>query len=470
MRRDVLGRPVSYRLVTNGFSMSLKGDVNCERYMRSYVYWPLAAHPRPRRALMISFGVGSTATALVESNELERITFVDISRDVLEMSRLGFPPPEKSPLDDPRVRVHVEDGRFFLSATRDRYDLITAEPPPLQHAGVVNLYTREYFQLVRDRLDEQGIATYWLPVYQVDRPSTLAVIRGFCDVFADCSLWSGSGLNWMLVGTRGLRGPVDEAHFRRLWAGDGATARGLRDVGLETPAHLGATFMADAEQLAPLLAESPPLTDDRPYRLGPEEPDERDFAFHFALTDAAAGRARFEASRLVRSLWPPALIAETLPRFGDRLLYDRFFLAPFGLPRVPFADLRAALVETGSPWLPLVLMGSHPREQAAVEAALRDGATGPAADYLLGVRALAGRDYPGAEARFRRVQEREPGFLRILDFRALAACLGGDRAGAAALLAGERFAHHPDPAERAFWAALRRECGGETSFDRTSTR
>ena len=469
MRRDVLGQPMQYRLVTNGFSMSLKGEVNCERYMRSYVYWPLAVHPRPRRALMISFGVGTTATALVESDELEAITFVDISKDVLAMSRLGFPPPEQSPLDDPRVRVHIEDGRFFLSATRERFDLITAEPPPLQHAGIVNLYSREYFQLVHDRLDDQGIATYWLPVYQVDRESALSVIRGFCDVFADCSLWSGSGLNWMLVGTRGLKGPVDDAHFRRSWEGDTPIARGLRDVGLETPGHLGATFMADAAQLAGLIEDAPPLTDDRPHRLAPALPDEDDFRFHFELTDARAGRARFEASAYIRSLWPGAVAAEAVPRFAERALFDRFFLGPYGMPRVAFADLRDSLAKTASRFLPLVLTGSHPREQAALDAALHAGLEGPAVDYLLGVRALAARDYLEADTRFRRVQEREPSFSRILDFRALAACLGGDRASAAALLRDPRYDAHPEPGEREFWSAMRRDCG-ETSFDTTFPR
>jgi hypothetical protein len=262
---------------------------------------------------------------------------------------------------------------------------------------------------------------------------------------------------------------VDEAHFRRIWNGGGALARGLRDVGLETPAHLGATFMADAGQLAALLAEALPLVDDRPHRLGPEEPRRGDFAFHFDLTDAGAGRRRFETSTLVRRLWPPAVAAKTLPRFAERSLYDRFFLAPFGQPRSAFADLREALAATDSRWLPLVLTGSHPREQAAVDAALRRGAAadGPAVDYLLGVRALAERDYAAAGARFRRVQEREPEFLRILDFRALAACLGGDRATAAAVLGHARFDAHPEPAERAFWAAMRRDCG-ETSFDTTS--
>ena len=457
MRRDVLGEPVVYQLVTNGYSMSLKGDVNCERYMRSYVYWPLAVHPRPRRALMISFGVGTTASALTESPDFESITFVDISKDVLEVSRLGFPSPQRSPLDDPRVRVHVEDGRFFLATTRQRFDVITAEPPPPHNAGIVNLYTREYFALVRDRLDAGGIATYWLPVYQLDKRSTLAVMRGFCDVFADCSLWTGSGLNWMLVGTRGLAEPAGESHFRRLWDG-GAVARGLGDVGLETPGHLGATFMADAPFIATLTSGVPPLTDDHPYRLTTEPPDAESWRFYFDLTDAIQSRVRFEASAYVKSLWPERTFAETSGRFAERALYDRFFLGAYGQPRAAFADLRQSLVATDSRWLPLVLVGSHPREQEAVDRAVGRGQSGPAVDYLLGVRALANREYATADALFARVQAREPGFGRILDFRALALCLGGDEAAASAVLAGPRFQMHPEAAERAFWAWMRESC------------
>ena len=80
-------------------------------------------------------------------------------------------------------------------------------------------------RLVRDRLDRGGIATYWLPVYQLDKPSTLAVIRGFCDVFEDCSLWNGSGLDWVLMGSRGGLGPVPQERIERLWRDPGLRAR-----------------------------------------------------------------------------------------------------------------------------------------------------------------------------------------------------------------------------------------------------
>jgi spermidine synthase len=457
LRRDVLGEPVSFQLLTNGFSMSIKGEVHSPRYMRAYVFWPLALHPRPRHALMISFGVGNTAQALTQSRELESIDVVDISKDVLEMSRICFVPPETHPLDDPRVRVHVEDGRFFLTATERRFDIITGEPPPPILAGIVNLYSREYFSLIHDRLAEGGITTYWLPVTQLDRPSTLAIIRGFCDVFPDCSLWSGATLNWMLVGTRQGAGPPPEARFRRLWD-DPALGPSLREVGFESAEHLGATFLADAAQLQALTRDTPPLDDDHPHRLRPRVPDQAEMRFYRELTDWRGSLRRFEESAYARSAWPPAVFAGTLARFEERGLYDAHFGAPSGFGGQPLAELHAALTRTRSEWLPLVLLGSHPREQEIAARAAARGDSSSLVSYLQAVGALARRDYAAAGRALDQVIAQEPGFERAWDFRVLAACLGGG-AEAGALLGDARLANRLEGPEHAFWSELKASCG-----------
>ena len=164
-RRDFLGQPISYRLVTNGAGMSATGRM-ASRYMGLFVWWPVAVHPEPKTALLISHGLGTTARALIETRGLVSIDVVDTSADVLQLSAVAFPP-GSDPLADPRVQIHVEDGRFFLSTASQHYDIITSEPPPPKAAGIVNLYSQEYFQLIRDRLADGGIATYWLPVYQM---------------------------------------------------------------------------------------------------------------------------------------------------------------------------------------------------------------------------------------------------------------------------------------------------------------
>src|SRR6185369_1818235 len=146
--------------------------------------------------------VGNTAKAMTDSRGLETIDVVDLSRDILAMNRIVFPGETGRPLEDPRVRVHIEDGRYFLQTSDRRFDLITGEPPPPGIAGVENLYSREYFQLIHDRLADQGIVTYWLPLADLTDVSAKAILRAFCEVFDDCSLWNGSGTNLMMVGGR----------------------------------------------------------------------------------------------------------------------------------------------------------------------------------------------------------------------------------------------------------------------------
>src|SRR5262249_7682371 len=180
---------------------------------------------------------------------------------VMAMSETLYPAPGSHPLADARVKLHIEDGRYFLATTRLRFDLITGEPPPPHAAGAVNLYTREYFRLMHSRLEPGGITTYWLPVRELSVADTKAIVAAFCEAFDDCSLWAGSGYDWMLVGTRQLGSAVSEAEFTRQWQ-DPTVGAELRALGFEQPEQLGALFMADAPQLRGLSADTLPLSDD----------------------------------------------------------------------------------------------------------------------------------------------------------------------------------------------------------------
>jgi spermidine synthase len=148
--------------VTRGFGMA-STDEWPRRYMKQFVYLPLNLHPGAERALLISFGSGSTAKALRDVSGLREIDVVDISRDIFDVSDIIYPGVSQNPLSDERVHTHVDDGRFYLLTTPKRYDLITSEPPPPKHARVVNLYTQEFFELVKGRLADGGINTHWLP-------------------------------------------------------------------------------------------------------------------------------------------------------------------------------------------------------------------------------------------------------------------------------------------------------------------
>ena len=460
LRKDLWGEPVYYRLLTNGISMSSSHSLS-RRYMNLFVYIPVALHPAPRRALLISYGLGSTAKALTDTEDLSSIDIVDISRDILDGSQVLFKPPDASPLADPRVRVHIEDGRFFLLTTDQRYDIITAEPPPPKNAGIGSLYSREYFHLIHDRLADGGIASYWLPVYQLEVGESKAVIRAFCDAFADCSLWTGSGYEWILLGTRHSKGPMSEDRFARQWR-DPIVAPTLRALGLESPELIGSLFLADAPALDELTQGVAPVDDDHPHRIASRFPKSID-PFYRAFMDTEGARERFSQSAFVRRMWPESMRERSLQAFTVQTWLNRYFLAGFGTAPSVLPELAAFLTRTPYRTPVLWLLGSGAVEEGIAARAVQRGVRDPFLDETLGAQALADRKYLEAEEAFSRAQSgsAEPG--HVLRLRVLSLCLAGRSERAAALVASTPQALTTRDPES--WQWLAHACRIPSSFD-----
>ncbi len=374
-RRDSFGEPKYYRLITNGHSMSATSTAS-QRYMKLYVYLPIALNPDSRNALLVSYGVGQTAKALTDTAQLDRIDVVDISEDILEMNSIVYSEAE-NPLHDERVNVHIEDGRFYLNSTDVRYDLITSEPPPPKLAGVVNLYSQEYFELIRSRLNPGGYVTYWLPVQQLDQMDTLSIIRAFCNAFDDCSLWSGAGLEWMLVGSNGADSRPSREAFSAQWS-DPRVSEELIALGLESPAQLGSLFMADAPQLLSITEYVKPVVDNFPARISANHTESLGYVELYDWLMHEGERAdRFRNSDLIGRLWPEGLLEEAEPYFEyERLIKNYFTAGVYAYNSDPYAwaVIDEVLNETSLTTLPLWLLGSDQDNQNIIADLLeRDG-------------------------------------------------------------------------------------------------
>jgi spermidine synthase len=441
LQQHWLGQAVYSRLVTNGFSMSGTA-VPGQRYMRDFVYWPLLLHRSPlRRVLVICYGVGVTAGAAVDLPGAESIDVVELSRDIVSMSDVIYPPAAR-PLRDARVRLHIEDGRSFLQTTAGAFDLITGEPPPPRTPGAANIYTREYFQLVHDRLAEGGITTYWLPVARPQPGADVnTIVRGFCDVFHDCSLWNATPFDFMLVGTKHAV-PQTAEGLASAWRHPLLAAR-LSEVGFERPEQIGATFLGDAAYLGELTAAAPPLTDDFPHRIVPvtgrvslSDPRYRDDPAAIDLfqrvLDPVRAREAFAASPFIARVWPVALRAATLPFFPIQRIVNRV-LWEGGQPLQQVEDLHAVLTATSLRTLPLWLLGSDEVKQRIAEGtAERSRET----EYARGLRAFSTRDYLGAAAHLGEAERLGLTDATVRALQVYALCLAGDAEAARVLARG----------------------------------
>jgi len=250
-------------LITNGHPMSSTALLD-QRYMRALAHIPLLSMPAPTQVLVIGFGVGNSTQAATLHPSVERVDVADLSRDILGQAGF-FLDANKDVLNDPRVRVYVNDGRQHLAMQpAAAYDLITLEPPPIAHAGVGALYSREFYELARSRLKPGGYLSQWLPAYQVSPETSLAMVRAFIDVFPQCVLLSGTQAELLLIGANGARIELDPERVARALDQAPGVAADLRRLDLGSVTEIVGTFVGSAETLARATRESPPASDDRP--------------------------------------------------------------------------------------------------------------------------------------------------------------------------------------------------------------
>ncbi len=261
-------------------------------------------------------------------------------------------------------------------------------------AGVVNLYTKEYFAALAQRLAPGGLATYWLPVLQLDPLGAKAVIAAFCEAFPDCTLWVGGRYDWILMGGRDFHDRPDTRHFARLWRDPLAGPR-LVANGVEQPAQLGAAFLGDAAQLRPWVGITPPVTDDRPKRLAAELVVDRSFGEYALWLEPDRARRRFEASAWVAAHWPADFISWTPQYFAVQPVLNAQVVAD---PVKSLPDVDTLLRNTDLRIPVLWLLDTDMTEQAILERRLAGGAKAMRPEYAfaLGARALAERDYARA--------------------------------------------------------------------------
>jgi spermidine synthase len=162
---------------------------------------PLLLHSEPRSALVIGLASGITLGS-AGRYPLERLDCVEIEPTIVEACRY-FDEYNYRILDDPRVNIIIADGRNHLALTDKKYDVIMSQPSNPYFAGIADLFTREFFQVCRQRLTSQGLMCTWLQSYHIDLMSFRSIIRTFHSVFQDMTVWRMGKSDCLLVGSKG---------------------------------------------------------------------------------------------------------------------------------------------------------------------------------------------------------------------------------------------------------------------------
>jgi spermidine synthase len=228
-------------------------------------------HDDPKTVLVVGFGAGVTAGTFVTHPGVERIVIAEIEPLIIEESSAFFSDANNQILQDPRVEVVYDDARHFLLTTGETFDVITSDPIHPWMKGAAALYSEEYFELVSDHLNEGGVITQWVPLYESNTAAVKSEMATFFRAFPDGTVWGntyeGGGYDVVMAAKEGgLQIDVDAFVDRLLSPDHSFVAMDLTQVGFSRTMDLLGTYAADAADLVGWLADAE-VNRDRSLRL-----------------------------------------------------------------------------------------------------------------------------------------------------------------------------------------------------------
>jgi spermidine synthase len=257
---------VSVRRDQNTVSMAINGRTNASDSiydMPTQVMLgqlPLLVAPKIDTGLIIGYATGITVGAMLQS-PVQSVTCVELEPGTIAGSSF-FNHINNRPLDDPRTNLIIDDARTFLRVTPNHYDMIVSEPSHPWVPGVANLFTQEFFELGRARLNDDGIWVQWVQIYQLSTESLRSVLATYHKVFPHVLVFRVGGLNkgkdLLLIGSNR---PLNLDRLAERLADQRMSAE-LARVDLKTEADIRAWFVCDETKLGPAVAGAKINTDD----------------------------------------------------------------------------------------------------------------------------------------------------------------------------------------------------------------
>ncbi len=189
------------------------------RLQRMLGHLSALVHPKPRSVLVVGCGAGVTAGSFLLHPEVERIVLCEIEPLIPKVVSVYFARENYDVVDDPRVEIVYDDARHYILTTQEKFDVITSDPIHPWVKGSAALYTREYFDLCKRRLNPGGVVTQWVPLYESNEDVVKSEIATFFTAFPQGTIWSndieGEGYDVVLLGrTEPLKIDVDALQQR----------------------------------------------------------------------------------------------------------------------------------------------------------------------------------------------------------------------------------------------------------------
>ena len=249
-----------------------------------------------KTALVIGCGAGVTAGAVSIDPDLEKMTIAEIEPLVPQVVSTYFGEFNHNVIKNPKVEVVVDDARHFLLTTHQKFDAITSDPLDPWVKGAAALYTKEFWELAKSKLNPGGVITVFVQLYESSPEAVKSEIATFFEVFPNGLIFGneylGEGYDTVLVGqvdpgpidVTAIQAKLSEPRFEEV-------RRSLSEIGFHSALDLYGSFAGRATDMGDYLRDAP-INYDRNLRL--------QYLAGLGLNQRAAGRIYVDITRARR--------------------------------------------------------------------------------------------------------------------------------------------------------------------------
>ena len=215
----------------------------------------------PAKVLVIGCGAGVTAGAVSIDPMVKDQTIAEIEPLVPRVVSTHFAEHNFDVVRNPKVKIHLDDARHYLLTTDEKFDAITSDPLDPWVKGAATLYTREFFQVVKEHLNPGGVVTLFVQLYESSEAAAKSEIATFLEAFPNGAVFAntinGAGYDLVLFGQlEGGKINVDDVQKRLSDPANAAVTESLRQVGIFSAVDLFATYAGRKSDMQRWLSDA----------------------------------------------------------------------------------------------------------------------------------------------------------------------------------------------------------------------
>lgn len=254
---EFVGDSVNFHVSGKIVASSDPVDMKLQRMLG---HLPGMIHEQPRKVLIVGCGAGVTSGSFIPYDSIEEIVVCEIEPLIPEAAKKHFGEFNHRVFEDRRTKVVFDDARHFVATTEETFDIITSDPIHPWVKGAAALYSFEYYELCKSKLNPGGIVTQWVPLYETNEAAVKSQISTFMKSFPNGTIWgnetSRGGYDIVLLGQKEpLNIDVEKLEFRMNRKDFQPVRDSMQAVKLGTPFDLLKTYGGQGADLGDWLSE-----------------------------------------------------------------------------------------------------------------------------------------------------------------------------------------------------------------------